>query len=127
MGSFSILAVDDIARINENFTGYPCDSQRKQAAAACYSSFAWYYGSAEKIACITRSLAKGHFFADGNKRTSLMVYLILCRLNGLPPLENNESLVRIFVELAAGRLDVGEVAALLFPCLVGKVSAREDV
>lgn len=52
---------------------------------------------------------------DGNKRTALMVYLILSFLNDVESIRNNEDLVRVFVALAASRGDVAAAARLLFP------------
>lgn len=100
---------------NRRFTGMACDAQRAAAAAACYSRFCYYDSLQEQLASIVLSLVKGHFFADGNKRTALFAYLLLSEMNGLAHIEDEQELVETFVDLAAGQADVGQCARLLYP------------
>lgn len=114
MPQLTIAPIEIIIERNFRFTGIRCDERRAKAAAACYSRFCYYDSLQEQLASIVLSLVKGHFFADGNKRTALFTYLLLSELNGLAHIEDTQELVETFVELAAGQADVGQCARLLY-------------
>lgn len=115
MPDFVIIPIENIIDRNQAFTGVAADEKRRQAVTGCYGSHYYYDAARERIASIVRSLVKGHFFVDGNKRTALFVYLVLSELNNLRHIEDDEELVRLFVELAASYKSVEEFARALFP------------
>lgn len=115
MADIVIISVEDIIRENCRLTGIVCDSRRNKAVEGCYSSFYYYEVLQEQITSIVISLLKGHFFVDGNKRTALSTYLVLCQANGIKHIENEEEQVRIFIEIAASHKSIEECAKMLFP------------
>lgn len=115
MSAFVLVPIETLIDRNCDFSGVKCDGQRKKAVEGCYSSFHYYDTPQKKIASIAASLVKGHFFIDGNKRTSLFAYLILAALNNLGHIEDNGELVRVFVSLATSHKSVEEYAEMLFP------------
>jgi death-on-curing protein len=58
-------------------------------------------------------IARNHPFADGNKRTALVVAFLFLRLNGYTVTASQEEKLEIFVALASGRLDEDELASWL--------------
>lgn len=114
MPEFVIIPVEDIIAENFRQTGAACDERRRQAVAGCYSSFHYYYTPQERIACIVASLLKGHFFMDGNKRTALSTYIVLCQANNLPFIEDTQKQADAFVKLAAAKNNISGYV-ILFP------------
>lgn len=110
-----IVPTETIGKINELVVGSPCGEERAERAGACLCGVAYYDDPRERIAGVVLSLLKGHFFVDGNKRTAFIVYVVLCQLNDLPPLEGVARQVEAFVALAAGRETVSQCAKILFP------------
>lgn len=104
-----------LAGVNRELTGLPCGEARLAALAGCYSALPYRDSPEEKIASVVASLLKGHFFADGNKRTALFAYLLLSRLNGLESIKDQDDLVRIMVDSAAADWDIPKLKNLLFP------------
>ncbi|HLV36476.1 MAG TPA: type II toxin-antitoxin system death-on-curing family toxin [Spirillospora sp.] len=79
----------------------------------------------EKAAALLHSIARNHPFADGNKRTATVAAIFMLQVNGLRVnWEAQEALSQI-LNIAEGRLSVGEFAAWL-PTLPGRPSLDED-
>jgi death on curing protein len=79
----------------------------------------------EKAAALLHSIARNHPFADGNKRTATVAAVFMLQVNGLRVnWEAQEALSQI-LNIAEGRLSVGEFAAWL-PTLPGAPSLDED-
>ncbi len=108
------VAADDIVKINQNLTDAEYDSTRTSKVNGCYSSYSYYGTVQEQIASITMSLARGHFFVDGNKRTALVTFLILCSLNKLECHYSNKELVELFVNIAAATYKNDVLTKMLF-------------
>lgn len=115
MAEITLIPVEDIIASNYGFTGTPCDGKRRDSVKACYSSFYFYDCLEEQIASIVLSLIKGHFFMDGNKRTALYTYIMLCEINGAAYITDVHEQVRVFVDIARSHMDVAECSAALFP------------
>lgn len=115
MSELVIIPIENIIDKNYDFIGVKCDAKRRQAVEGCYSSFYYYDTPQQQITSIVVSLVKGHFFVDANKRTALFTYIILSELNHIKHIENEEELVRTFVEIAASHKSVEEYAQMLFP------------
>jgi len=58
------------------------------------------------------AVARGHVFADGNKRTALMVTLVFLKRNGVH-LVKSDSLVELTVDCAAGVVNLPAVVSRL--------------
>ena len=65
-----------------------------------------------KVATIIRSLIKNHYFPDGNKRSSLAVFLLICKLNNLE--HTTKRLGPVFENIAQNSYSVEEIAEILF-------------
>jgi len=114
MSLIKVVDVDSIVEINENFTGTKCNIDRRKKVSGCFSSY-YYYDSPEmQITSIVVSLVKGHFFVDGNKRTALMVYLILCNDNGLKYITDKKTQLCVFERIASNHKPIEYYVNLLF-------------
>ena len=56
------------------------------------------------------AIARNHPFIDGNKRVSVVVTELFLLLNGLELTASDEEVVTTWLELAAGRLEEGQLA-----------------
>lgn len=61
-------------------------------------------------AAYAHGIAANHPFVDGNKRTAYVVYRTFLKLNGADLYASAEDKYLCFLRLAAGELDVGELA-----------------
>ena len=108
-----ILEGDDIRGINkdvicsENIVEY-------RPVEGCLSSFYYYEGKENQISSIVLSLVKGHFFADGNKRTALTVLKILIDINKVETSLTQDRAADAILSAASGDLSVEEFSDLLF-------------
>jgi death-on-curing family protein len=67
-----------------------------------------------KISSIVRSLIKNHPFVDGNKRTALLFFLLMCREGDIKVRHSKSLLLKIFVDIAANNYTVDQIETLLF-------------
>ena len=65
----------------------------------------------EKIALAVSSTARNHAFKDGNKRTAVTMYYILCRLNNIQAKSNIQDII---LEIVNNGLNYKESVKLLF-------------
>jgi death-on-curing protein len=65
---------------------------------------------ADMAASYAFGIARNHPFADGNKRTALVVAELFLELNGHELTANDPACVTTFLALAAGELTEGELA-----------------
>ncbi|MBB6100004.1 death-on-curing protein [Deinobacterium chartae] len=72
---------------------------------------------ADLAAAYLVSLATGHAFTDGNKRTALTAMLVFLHLNGHPLRLGGDPLYRLVLDAATGALDRAAVAAFIRPHL----------
>ncbi|GHE11906.1 type II toxin-antitoxin system death-on-curing family toxin [Klenkia taihuensis] len=72
-----------------------------------------YPTSPEKVAALMHSLARNHPLVDGNKRLAWAAGRVLCLLNGLDLVLDVDRAERLVVAVAAGEVDVAEVAAVV--------------
>ena len=116
MGLIKLPDINTIIEINERLTGTKCNIDRRKKVPACFSSYYFYDTLEMQIASIVVSLIKGHFFIDGNKRTALMKYFVLCNDNGIKYVTNKKTQARIFEEIASGtHKPIEYYVKLLFP------------
>ena len=106
-----IISVSDICNINKLETKQDYGA-RYEKVNACFSSYQYYDSEREQIASIVYNLVKGHIFPDGNKRTSLAVFQILCDLNHIRYDDSN--LADKFVDLASHNYSISQVIKILF-------------
>lgn len=67
----------------------------------------------EKVAALMHSLARNHPLVDGNKRLAWAAGRVLCLLNGFDLVLDVDRAERLVVAIAAGEVDVAEIAAVV--------------
>jgi len=72
-----------------------------------------YPSAVAKIARITYSLVCNHPFVDGNKRIGTFVMLVLLELNHIEADFSDADIIRIGMELAAGKMDYQQLLDLI--------------
>lgn len=103
-----------IVKINEIVTGTPVDTVRKQKVKSAFASVDYYDTLQDQISCIVCSIVKNHYFVDGNKRTALFVYIVLCSINDIDIDHDSIELANIMQLLAVHPYDVQYGVGLLF-------------
>ncbi|MGN0929593.1 MAG: type II toxin-antitoxin system death-on-curing family toxin [Alphaproteobacteria bacterium] len=81
---------------------------------SCLSSIDYYESIEDKISSIIRAIIKNHYFLDGNKRTALATYFILCDLYELKIIYNDDELGYVFEDIAKNNYSVKEISKILF-------------
>jgi death-on-curing protein len=66
---------------------------------------------AQLAATYAFGIIKNHPFLDGNKRTALVVAFTFVDVNGVEMNASEEDAYRVFMDLAAGQMSEGELAA----------------
>lgn len=67
-----------------------------------------------KAASLFQSIVKNHPLVDGNKRLGWVATAVLLELNGVPAAAaSNDAVHDLVVAVAAGQIEVAEIAALL--------------
>lgn len=72
-----------------------------------------YPSLAEKAAALLHSVAGNHALVDGNKRLAWLATVVFLDLNGHEPGIDDEVAFALVMDVAAGDLPVGEIAARL--------------
>lgn len=103
-----MINLETISKINEIMQ----NTKTNRNCSGCLSSYLYYNTIEEQIASIVYSLIKGHYFIDGNKRTAFVVFILLCKKNGISPA--NINFINTFEELASLKISIPEVAEMLF-------------
>lgn len=107
-----IINIKDIIRINNYLTK---NNDYPQRLGGIYASLMYYNSIQDQISSIFKGIIKGHHFIDGNKRTSLIVYLILCKINNIEPkLKNNLTTDNIIINIAKNEYSVQKISSLIF-------------
>ncbi|MBQ9537512.1 MAG: type II toxin-antitoxin system death-on-curing family toxin [Desulfovibrionaceae bacterium] len=106
-----IIKIKDIEEINKLFTSVIL---LHQGLDAIYSSCLYYNSKKEQICNIFLNLIKGHYFVDGNKRTSVVVLLSLIALNNMSSKLTDENLFDITIKIAESHFLVEHVLNLIF-------------
>jgi death-on-curing protein len=70
-----------------------------------------YPAFAEKAAALMHSIARNHALVDGNKRVAWSATRVFCLLNGRDLAYDVDEAERLVLDVAAGKLDVAEIAA----------------
>ena len=79
-----------------------------------YSTYTYYNSHAEQITSIVCNFVRGHYFIDGNKRTSCIILSILSDFNNLKLRPTNDNLDEFIVSLITNKLSIHEHTAKLF-------------
>lgn len=66
-----------------------------------------------KSAAILESLARGHVFLDGNKRTAFAVVALFLQKNGYELAAKNKEVVKFMLQAAVGELDLKAISSWL--------------
>jgi death on curing protein len=113
------LSVDDLLEIAAAVIEDPTIRDAGLLASAAARPQATVFGAdaygsfAEKAAALLHSLARNHALADGNKRLAWAATRIFCLLNGRDLVFTVDDAEATIVGVAAGQLDVPNLAALL--------------
>jgi death-on-curing protein len=78
------------------------------------SSSEYYDTVSLKISSIVRSLIKNHAFVDGNKRTALAFFILMCRIGDIPVIHDKDRLLEIIVDIAKNSYSVEQIEKILF-------------
>ena len=106
--------VQVLVEFNESWTGNVCGEVNRNKLIGCLASFEYYSDIQQQIASIVCSIIKNHCFVDGNKRTALVAYDLLCEINDLSTIDN-DIVDGVIVQIASNKLDVHTISKLLFP------------
>ena len=105
------VSADELRAINRSFGG---TSQINSTIESVYQSASYVQGFWEKVAMVVRSIAGGHLFDNGNKRTAFEAVKLFRQRNNIftgtfdPQLRETVRLVAIHV-----LTDVNEIAKSL--------------
>lgn len=94
------------------------DPERISALLARVQNYEFYEGLSDVFALAAMywvSIAKGHVFVDGNKRTAVAVCLLFLRRNGIVPY-NRPDLEDVAVKVAADEMSTTELTEYLRSC-----------
>lgn len=118
------LSLDDLLAIAEGILPEVAirdlgllDSAAARPQTTVFSADA-YPAFSEKAAALMHSLARNHPLVDGNKRLAWAATRTFCLLNGRDLVFTVDDAESMVLSVAAGRLDVPEVAVLLREHLV---------
>lgn len=106
--------VQVLVEFNERWTGNVCGEANRNKLVGCLASFEYYNDIQQQISSIVCSIIKNHCFVDGNKRTALIAYDLLCEINSLLTIDNDIVDV-VIVKIASNHYTVQDVVKLLFP------------
>jgi len=113
------LTVDDVWQIADGALPQVIvrDAGLLQSAVARPMTFVFgtdaYPTFAEKAAALMHSLARNHALLDGNKRMAWAATRVSCLLNGRDLVFSVDEAESTVLQVAAGHLDVPELAAIL--------------
>lgn len=82
---------------------------------SCLSSWHYYTDITQQVSSVVYGIAKNHAFQDGNKRTAVVVYYVLCAKLHLPTLSDSAMFDTILQIAKSTDLTIEQVATLLFP------------
>jgi death-on-curing protein len=115
------LDLDDLLTLAERLLGSPApvrDVGLLGAAAARPQTTAFgvdaYADLWTKAAALLQSIVKNHPLVDGNKRLGWLATAVFLEINGSAATEaGNDDVYELVVAIAAGRHEVGEIAAMI--------------
>jgi death-on-curing family protein len=113
-----MLETADIVSINKNFTGHGT-VRDENALGSTLSSYHYYASVEEQLCSIFVGLVRNHPFADGNKRTAVVVLLALSELNGLEVSKTDDEIFDFVVKVATDRLSPQQAQELLWGTSLG--------
>ena len=109
--TFQQLTSENICEIyrllhSEGLVSFPITSEAKNKIDALVANvtgssfgFQHYQTIEEKVVAYLFFITKAHAFTDGNKRTAVLSFLVLCKMNELEPMLNNYGLDALAVYL----------------------------
>ena len=118
-----ILTKEQIKRLHKHMTsatggvcGLRDESALDSALNAAFHGFGdteFFPTIASKIARLTYGIIVNHPFVDGNKRIGTYVMLVLLELNHIDADFTDSDIIRIGLEIAAGKMDVSQLLSLI--------------
>jgi death-on-curing protein len=127
-GEVDHLSVEDLLDIAAGLIPDPTVRDVGLLASAAGRPQATVFGAdayptfAEKAAALLHSLARNHPLLDGNKRLAWAATRVFCLLNDRDLIFAVDEAEAMIVTVAAGRLDVPDLAVLLAAHLAGPAS-----
>jgi death-on-curing protein len=116
---YRYLTVSDVARIGDREAGENLlvDFGMLEAAVlrpqTTVGGLDAYPDIHSKAAALLHSLARNHPFIDGNKRVAATAMIVFYLWNGFNFHAEQDELVALVTDVAAGLLDVDQIAAML--------------
>ena len=109
MAEFIDIETDDIVEINTAIIDVK--TNLNNAFAGYKASIEYIDSIEEKIAAAVVSIARNHSFKDGNKRTAVSVYYILCDLNNIVPKDNIQDII---LNIVNNKMNYEDAVKVLF-------------
>lgn len=106
----AVVGTDKIVKINEKVSS----GVLLRDLDSIYSSYMYYDDIKLQIMSIICNLLKGHYFVDGNKRTSVLLLYILSKYNNVKLSITNDVLDDVIVQIIEDNLSVEDSAKLIF-------------
>lgn len=108
----SFLTPERLIAVNAALGYHPLNTN---LVGSCLSSWHYYADVQQQVSSVVYGVAKNHAFQDGNKRTAVVIYYVLCNKLHLPPLPDNEMFDTILQIAKSTDMTIEQVATLLFP------------
>ena len=106
-----ILSCDEIYEYNLLFSD---GSKIRKSVESAFSSYMYYETKEEQVCSIFNNIIRGHYFTDGNKRTSVMALISLCISNNIDFNLTNKEVYEIAIKVAKDHLSIPDIAKLIF-------------
>lgn len=105
------VTADEVRALNRTFGGA---NQMNSTIEAVFQSASYVQGFWEKVAMVVRSIAGGHLFDNGNKRTAFAVVKLFRQRNNVVTGVFDPELRQVIYEVAMHKLtDVRQIASRL--------------
>lgn len=106
---FIDITTTEIININKRVVGI--ESHLNDAFDGYKASINYIESTKEKISSAVVSIARNHSFKDGNKRTAVSVYYVLCDLNNIKPKDNIQDII---LDIVNNKMNYKNAAEVLF-------------
>lgn len=109
------LTVDDILRIHAQIQGTAVTGfVFPDGVGSALSSYLYYTDVKMQIISVFYGLVKNHCFSDGNKRTAVVVLILLAQDNDLTIIPDDNALEKIVLTAAAESVSKEQLARQIF-------------
>ncbi len=100
-----LIDLETIKIINKTITGNNHKVLSESLLESVFSAYMYYEKETDQISSIVFGIINNHAFKDGNKRTGLLVFIFLTRLNELKVKSLSEDeIFNIIINIALGNI-----------------------